>query len=438
MPYIHIPPPGPKARAILEREGQYGPRCLTKEYGFVAADGYGCFLEDPDGNRYLDFTSGIGVNSLGHGDRRVQQIIAEQAEQLLHVAGGDHTHPYYGELCEKLAHLAPGADPKRVMLVNSGTEAVEAARKLATYHTGRKKFIACYGGFHGRTTGALAFTASHPAQQRGFTVPQDTDHIPYPDLYRGKNLDTLDTLKETLFRRNPPDEYAGLIIEPIQGEGGYLVPSAEYMQKLQTLCRTHGILFMVDEVQSGMGRTGKMFCSEHYGIEPDIMTLAKGIANGMPLGAMIAKDHVMNWEPGSHNTTFGGNIVACRTALEVIDRLENKGLLGHVNQTGDYMQKRMRDLQARHPSIGNVRGKGLMIGVELVKDQRSKERAPEFRDRFVQKAFENGLLTITCGPNAFRILPPLILTKEEADIGINIIDRVLTDMELGMRVDERS
>lgn len=428
-PHIVVTPPGPRAREIIEREELYASPSLTKEYPFVADHGDGCFVWDPDGNCFLDFHSGIAVGTLGHNHARITQIIAQQAEELLQMCGSDFYHAPYGELLERLALLAPGETPKRVFLSNSGTEAVECAIKLARFATGRPYTLAYYGGFHGRTLGSLAHTASSPRQREGQVLPAGTFHIPYPDVYRGKGVDHLDELAGTLFRMVSPKEFAAVLIEPIQGEGGYLVPPAWYLQKLRRLCDEHGILLIADEVQTGVGRTGKMFCMEHYGVEADITTLAKGIANGLPLGATIARAELMEkWEPGAQGSTGGGNPVACRAALIVIDELEH-GVMTNCQHVGSFLQRELSTLMARHPSLGDVRGKGLMIGIEIVRNRATKEEAKDLRDSVVQRAFERGLLLLHCGPSAIRIAPPLILSEREARIGVDILDTVLTEVE---------
>ncbi|MBI2523897.1 aminotransferase class III-fold pyridoxal phosphate-dependent enzyme [Candidatus Peregrinibacteria bacterium] len=392
-PNILVTPPGPRAREIIEREKLYASPSLTKEYLFVADHGDGCFVWDPDGNCFLDFHAGIAVGTLGHNHARITQVIAEQAERLLHMCGSDFYHAPYGELCERLSLLAPGETPKRVFLSNSGTGAVECAIKLARFATGRPYTLACYGGFHGRTLGALVHTGSNPLQRKGQVLPAGTFHFPYPDVYRGKGVDALDELPETVFRMVSPKEFAAVIIEPIQGEGGYIVPPPWYMQRLRRLW------------------------------------LAKGIANGLPLGATIARAELMEkWEPGMQGSTGGGNPVACRVALIVLDELE-RGVMTNCQQVGSFLQGEFRALMARHPSLGDVRGKGLMIGLEIVRNRATKEEAKDIRDTIIQRAFERGLLLLHCGKSVIRISPPLILSEREARIGVDILDRVLTEVE---------
>ncbi len=431
-PNILVTPPGPRAREVLEREARYVSPSLPKAYPLVVSHGQGVHVFDVDGNRYLDFTTGIAVTMLGHCHDRINAAIHDQVDRLLHMSNADFTHPEYSELCERLATLAPGATPKKVLLSNSGTEAVECAIKLAQhYFRGQRPHsLAFYGAFHGRTAGSLACTASSPHQRQWFKVIPGVEHIPYPNTYRGENVDHLDTLAATLFRERDPKLFSSVIMEPIQGEGGYLVPPLWYVQKLKRLCEEHGILFIADEVQTGMGRTGNMFCLEHYGIEPDLITLAKGIANGLPLGATIAKAEVMDsWGPGAHASTFGGNPVACRAALAAIDELTGKGVLEHCQAMGTYLQRQLLSLLQRHRTIGDVRGIGLMVGIEFVGDRSTREQAPALRDAFVHRCFESGLLLLGCGPSSVRVIPPLNITEKEIDTGIAVMDQVLRKME---------
>jgi len=427
-PKVSFSLPGPKVQECLAREERYGPRCNDRPYPFIADRRIGRYIYDLDDNYFLDFSAGLGADSMGN-DPRIQQIIVEQAGKIIHSTGLDHGHEYYGALCEKLSEISPGNGTRRTFFSNSGTEAIECAAKIATYHTGRQRFLAFYRGFHGRSTGSLSFTASHPKQQEGFCTSYDVTHIAYPDTYRNTGLDSLEKLEQELFCQHAPSAYAGIVFEPMQGEGGYRVPPTWFMRQMESLCKNHGILLIADEVQTGMGRTGKIFCSDHYNINPDIIITAKGLGNGTALGATIMKEEVASWSDGSHGSTNGGNPIACRMALELIDRLQNHGLLNHINSVGNHIQKRMRELQACHSSIGDVRGKGLMIGIELVKDKHTKAVAQELRDRFVYRAFENGLLLFPCGPSTFRILPPLTITKDEADVGLDIIDHTLTEVE---------
>lgn len=431
-PNIIVSPPGPRAREILEREARYVSPSLTKAYPLVVDHAKGTYVFDVDGNTFLDFTTGIAVTNLGHCHDRINAAIHDQVERLLHMSNADFTHPEYSELCERLALLAPGNTPKKVFLSNSGTEAVECAVKLAHhyFHGQRPHSLAFYGAFHGRTSGSLAYTASSPRQRQWFKVIPGVEHIPYPNTYHSEDVDHLDKLATTLFREKDPRLFSSVIMEPIQGEGGYLVPPSWYVQKLKRLCEEHGILFIADEVQTGMGRTGKMFCVEHYGVEPDIITLAKGIANGLPLGATIGKAEIMDsWGPGAHASTFGGNPVSDRAALAVIDELTKGGVLENCQTMGIYLQTELKSLLRKHPSIGDVRGMGLMIGVEFVSNRATRQQAPKYRDAVVRRCFESGLLLLGCGASAIRVIPPLTITKEEIDAGLAILDRVLRETE---------
>lgn len=428
VPYIHTPLPGPKARALIAADERYTSPSYTRDYPLVAERGYGAVIEDVDGNRFLDFTAGIAVCSTGHCHERIVRAIRQQSEKLLHMSGTDFYYRPQVELAQKLAELAPGAGPKRVFFTNSGAESVEAAFKLARHHSGRQQMIAFFGAFHGRTMGALSLTGSKVTQRRGFAplVPL-VHHIDFPNPYRaadGGSLDSLNQLEELFKRTLPPEEVAAIIVEPIQGEGGYIVPPPEFHRELKALADRHGILYIADEVQSGMGRTGKMFASEHFGVQPDIICLAKGIASGMPLGAMIAKADIMDWEPGSHASTFGGNPVSCVAALETIRLLEEE-LVTNAASVGDYLMGQLRELQERHALVGDVRGLGLMVGMELVRDRVTKEPAEEARDALAQAAFQRGLLLLGCGRNTVRFCPPLVITREQVDIAVEILDEAL-------------
>ena len=437
-PWIHTELPGPKGKALIAADERYTSPSYTRVYPLAVERGEGAMIEDVDGNRFLDFTAGIAVCSTGHCHPRVVAAIEQQARKLIHMSGTDFYYAPQGNLARKLAELAPGGGDKRVFFTNSGAESVEAAFKLARYHTGRQHMIAFFGAFHGRTMGALSLTGSKMIQRRGFAplIPQVT-HIDYANCYRcpqrgecsiadgGKCcLNSLNQLEELFRRTVPPTEVAGIIVEPIQGEGGYVVPPPEFHRELKRIAEKHGILYIVDEVQSGMGRTGKLFAIEHWGIEPDIICLAKGLASGMPLGAIVAKSEVMNWPPGAHASTFGGNPISCVAALETIKLLEEE-LLENATTVGDYLLNKLREMQTRHAAIGDVRGKGLMIGVELVLDRDSKEPATQLRDDLVQRCFHEGLLLLGCGASTIRFCPPLVVSPEECDIALEIIDRVL-------------
>lgn len=431
--------PGPLARDLIASDELYLSPSYTRDYPLVVKRGEGAIIEDLDGNVYLDFTAGIAVCSTGHCHPRVVAAIQKQAAELIHMSGTDFYYPPQRDLAHKLAQIAPGPSPKRVFFTNSGAESIEAAFKLARYHTKRPHMIAFFGAFHGRTMGALSLTGSKVTQRRGFEplIPE-VSHVGYGNCYRcpyhlsypSCALECVSYIETNLFKRTvPPEKVAAIIVEPIQGEGGYIVPPPEYHRELKKLCEKHGILYIADEVQSGMGRTGKMFAIEHWpGVEPDILCTAKGIASGMPLGAMIAKAEIMNWVPGSHASTFGGNPVSCVAALETIDLLQGS-LIANAATTGDYILGRLRDMQPRHGTIGQVRGLGLMIGVDLVIDQTLRTPAADLRGKLVARCFEKGLLLLGCGESAVRFCPPLVVTREQADVGLAIFEGALSELE---------
>lgn len=436
VPDIKIPAPGPVSRELIAVDEQFVSPSYTRSYPLAVKRGQGLVLEDMDGNLYLDFTSGIAVCATGHCHPRVVKAIQEQAEKLLHICGADFYYPPLRDLAKKLCEIAPGKSAKRVLFTNSGAEAIEAAIKLARYHTRRQHIIAFYGAFHGRTMGALSLTASKVTQRRRFEplMPEVT-HVGYGNCYRCPynlaygtcEIGCVSQFEKKLFKTTvPPEEVAAIIVEPIQGEGGYVVPPPEYHRELKALAERHGILFVADEVQSGIGRTGKMWAIDHWGVEPDIVCTAKGLASGLPLGAMIAKAEIMDWEEGSHASTFGGNPVACVAALETIALVE-EGLMQNAHDVGNYIQGRLRELATRHSLIGDIRGLGLMIGVDLVKDRQSKEPAPVERDAVLQHCFLHGLVLLGCGESAIRLCPALVVTREEADTALNILDLALSE-----------
>jgi 4-aminobutyrate aminotransferase len=413
FPELITPLPGPRAAELIALDERYTSPSYTRAYPLVVERGDGAMIIDVDGNRFLDFTAGIAVCSTGHCHPRVVAAIHQQSSKLLHMSGTDFYYAPEAHLAKRLAELAPGTRAKRVFFTNSGAEAVEAAFKLARYHTGRQHMISFFGGFHGRTMGALSLTGSKVVQRRGFAplVPQ-VSHIDYPNCYRCERwpghgcaasccLESINQLEELFQRTVPPTEIAAIIVEPIQGEGGYIVPPADFHRTLRALCDKHGILYIVDEVQSGMGRTGKMFAIEHWGIEPDVICLAKGIASGLPLGAIITTDQIMDWGPGSHASTFGGNPVSCVAALETINLLEEE-LMENARDVGGYLLARLRDLEMRQALIGDVRGIGLMVGVELVLDRETKAPAAAIRDAVIQSCFRKGLLLLGCGQSTLR------------------------------------
>jgi 4-aminobutyrate aminotransferase len=433
-PQIKTTLPGPLAKALIDRDGLVVSPSYTRSYPFVMARGSGAAVEDVDGNVFLDCAAGIAVNSTGHSHPDVVAAIVDQAQKFLHMSGTDFYYEPQVRLAEEMNEIAPWKGQKRSFFSNSGTEAVEAAIKLARYHTKRYGIIAFLGSFHGRTLGSLSLTSSKAIQRKGFGPPlAGVFHAPYPNVYRrpaGQSVDecvaaSIDYIEQQiLVHLVSPDEVAAIVVESIQGEGGYVVPPAEFLQRLRALASEHGILLVLDEVQSGMGRTGKMFAAEHFGVEPDVVAVAKGIASGLPLGVTTARAEIMGWPPGSHASTFGGNPVACAAALATI-KLVRESLMANAAAVGDHLLGRLRELQHKHPLIGDVRGKGLMIGIELVRDRQTKERAVGERDRLVDECFARGLLVLGAGKNTLRLCPPLVLTKEQADTAVTIIDESL-------------
>ncbi|MFN2443968.1 MAG: acetyl ornithine aminotransferase family protein [Vicinamibacterales bacterium] len=434
LPFIKTPLPGPKAQAIIERDSRVVSPSYTRCYPFVIARGEGSVVEDVDGNRFLDCAAGIAVNSTGHSHPDVVAAIVDQAQKFLHMSGTDFYYEPQVRLAEELESLAPFGGPKRTFFGNSGTEANEAAIKLARYHTKRYGLIAFLASFHGRSLGSLSLTSSRAGQRKGFGPPlAGVYHTPYANCYRcpvGSRPEScaaecLAYLEDQiLVHLVVPDEVAAIVVEPIQGEGGYVVPPVQFHQRLRELTKTHGMLLIVDEVQSGMGRTGKMFAIEHFGVEPDVVTSAKGIASGLPLGVTTARAEIMAWPPGSHASTFGGNPVACAASLATL-KLLKESLMANAASVGAHMLDALRELQDKHAIIGDVRGRGLMIGVELVRDRQTKERATTERDRVVDECFRRGLLILGAGRNTLRLSPPLVLTKPQADIALRILDEAL-------------
>jgi 4-aminobutyrate aminotransferase len=429
--------PGPQGKKLIQIDQTYVSPSYTRVYPLVVKKAKGVWVHDVDGNVFLDFTAGIAVCATGHCHPEVVQAIRDQAERLLHMSGTDFYYEPQIVLAKKLASLAPGEGVKRTYFGNSGAEAVEAAFKLARYHTRRELNIAFFGAFHGRTMGALSLTASKTIQKKHYypVVPGIT-HIPYAYCYRCPynlcypqcGLECVRWVEETLFRTTmPPDEVAAIFVEPIQGEGGYIVPPPEFHRELYRIAKKYSILYVADEVQSGMGRTGKMFAMEHYGVAPDILAVAKGIASGMPLGATIARAEIMDWEAGSHASTFGGNPVSCQAALTTI-RLLEEGLMANAAAQGDRMINHLKELQKVYECMGDVRGKGLMIGVEFVKDRETKERAGDWRNLVVRKAFERGLLLLGCGDNTIRFCPALTVTEEEVDVCLSIFEECVKEV----------
>jgi len=437
-PLIRTRLPGPEARKVLAEDKRYVSPSYTRTYPLVARSGRGAIVEDVDGNRFLDFSAGIAVVSTGHCHPKVVQAIQKQAAELIHMSGTDFYYPGLAELARKLSEIAPGPGLKRVYFGNSGTEAIEAAMKLARIYTGRDKFIAFFNAFHGRTLGALSLTASRPVQRRGFgpLIPGVT-HVPYADCYRcAYNLKREDcgvycarVIEERLFKTTvPSEEVAAIFVEPIQGEGGYVVPPREFLLELRRICDRHGILLVADEVQCGMGRTGRMWACEHFGLIPDILCIGKGIASGLPLSATVSLAEIMRWPPGAHASTFGGNPVAIAASLQTIELLEEK-YVANAASVGDYLMRSLADWPQRHRLVGEVRGKGLMVGIELVKDQHTKQHATDERDQLLQLCFKKGLLILGCGPSTLRLMPPLMIDRQQVDIAVAILDECLAHIE---------
>ena len=436
FPQILTALPGPRARAIIERDERVLSPSYTRCYPLVVDSGEGAIIHDVDGNRFLDFNAGIAVCAAGHCHPEVVAAIQSQSSSLIHMSGTDFYYESMVELAEELAASVPGDTPHRVYFGNSGTEAVEAAMKLARHQTGRDKFISFFGGFHGRTLGSLSLTASKVVQRKGFgPLVAGVFHAVYPDPYRRPAgvieedyaVQCVRYIEDQLFRTVlPAEEVAAIIVEPVQGEGGYIVPHRAFFDELQALTQKHGILLIADEIQSGMGRTGKMWASEHFGLVPDVLTSAKGIASGMPLSATIARQDLMQWRPGAHASTYGGNPVAIAASLATLGLLKRE-LIENARRIGAYLLDRMRDWPQRFPNVGNVRGLGLMIGFELVRDQATKERAPEIRDRIVMKAFDRGLLILGAGQNTIRLCPPLVITRDQAEFAISTLEECLSE-----------
>ncbi|MBI5349504.1 MAG: acetyl ornithine aminotransferase family protein [Chloroflexi bacterium] len=431
--------PGPKAQEILKRDAATISPSYPRDYPFVMDHGKGTEVWDVDGNRFLDFAAGIAVCATGHSHPDVVRAIQTQAEKFIHISS-DFYHEKWAQLGEKLNEIAPFQEDALCFMTNSGAEAVEAAIKLARYHTRRSRFIGFYGGFHGRTMGALAFTASKAIQRRHF-YPMMTGvvHVPFPNPYRPRlTFDptkadygdaVIQYIEDFIFQYEcPPEDVAAFLLEPIQGEGGYVVPPDSFFPRLRALCDKYGILLIVDEVQSGMGRTGKWWAVQHWGVEPDMVCAAKGIASGMPLGALIARKSMMDWPAGAHGNTYGGNPISCAASLETI-RLIDESYMANAAEMGEYTLDALAEMAARHPSMGNVRGKGLMIGVEFVRNKETKERGKDIRDHTVHHSFEHGLLLLGCGRNTVRLTPPLNVKKSEIDEGLEIFESAVTAAE---------
>ena len=437
-PEIKTGPPGPNAKKIIAADAEYvNPAYPRPDFKLVAERAHGVWVEDVDGNTFLDCNAGVAVCSTGHCHPEVVKAIQDQAAQLIHMCGTDYYYRQMPELAQKLNEIVPIAKPTRTHFANSGTEAIECALKLAMHATGREKFISFFGSFHGRTLGSLSLTSSKVAQRLGFKRQAlDVVHVPYPNEYRnpftaemcgngGAAGGALNWIENLLFKTTtPPTEVAAIVVEPVQGEGGYIPAPQGFLKGLRRICDEHGILLVVDEVQSGMGRTGKMFASEHYGVQSDIVCIAKGIASGLPLGVCVSRADLMDWKPGAHASTFGGNPVCIAAALKTIELLERE-LIANAAEVGDYLKRGLQKLMVKHECIGDVRGLGLMLGVEFVKDKTSREPDAKLRDRVEMASFERGLILLGAGTNTIRWSPPLILTKENVDVALEIFDEAI-------------
>ncbi|MFO7320663.1 MAG: acetyl ornithine aminotransferase family protein [Chloroflexota bacterium] len=433
--------PGPRGQAIIARDEAIMSSSMQPRYPFVMERGLGARVWDVDGNEYIDFAAGIAVTATGHSHPKVVAAITEQASKFLHIAGTDYYYDIQVRLAEKLAAIAPFNDEARVFLCNSGAESVEGAVKLARWYTGRQNVIAFYGAFHGRTMGALSLTASKVVQRQGFgAMVPGVHHVPFNNPYRcmhGREESACrahcicaDFIEDVLFKRTvAPDSVAAIILEPIQGEGGYVVPDARFVRQLREICDRHGILLIADEVQSGVGRTGKWWAMEHFGVEPDIVCSAKGLASGMPIGAIIARRHLMSWPPGAHGNTFGGNPISCAAALATLELIETEYMANAAEQ-GAYLQDALVEMQPRHPSLryGRIQGLGLMIGAELVQDE-TRKPAHDLRNRTERLAIDNGLLVLGAGESVIRFCPPLMIDRATIDEGLERFERSLTKAE---------
>ena len=435
LPEIKTALPGPKAQEILNRDAKYISPSYTRSYPLVVARGYGAMLEDVDGNTFLDFNAGVAVAALGYAHPEIAEVIAQQAREFVHISGTDYYYPHQTALAEKLTQVTPGSFAKKVHYGNSGAEAMEGALKAVMYATGRNKFIAFRGAFHGRTFGTLSLTASRAAQRRGFG-PQalDVTHVPFANPIRfplvrneGESVGqrVARYIEQTIFKTTvAPEDCAAIVVEPIQGEGGYVVPPSDFLPELRRICDDHGIALIVDEVQSGMGRTGKLWAVEHFGVVPDVMCMAKAIGGGLPLGVTLAREELMRWHVGAHASTFGGNPVAIAAAMKTFEILEN-GVMKNAAEMGDYMMDRLRELQEKHKAIAQVRGLGLMIGVEIAHDREANEPWTELRDKIVIECFNRGLVIQGAGESAIRFSPPLIVNREQVDFAVDTVNRVI-------------
>jgi 4-aminobutyrate aminotransferase len=434
-----VRPPGPKARALVKKDSDIISPSYTRYYPLVVDSGNNCIVKDVDGNEYIDFNSGLACLNVGHNHPKIVKAIKSQCDKFLHYSNTDFYYQQSVNLAEKLLEITPGAFQKRVHFGNSGTEAVETALKLSKWHTRRHQFIAFIGAFHGRTLGSMSLTGSKPIQRRHyFPMIPGVTHVPYPYCYRCpfnlsctecgyKCIDFID--EQVLQKYVPPEEVASIVFEPIQGEGGYIVPPPEYFQRLKKLADKYGLLLIADEVQSGIGRTGKWFAIEHWKIEPDIICTAKALASGLPLGATVSKARLMDWEPGSHASTFGGNPVACAAAQMVIDVIKEEKLLENTEKQGKHIMKWLEDLKQEREIVGDVRGKGLMIGAEFVEDKETKKPGVDQVKEVMLRCWRRGVATVTCGVSTLRLVPPLTITRELVDTSLEIVEDVIKEVE---------
>jgi len=438
-PKIVVTPPGPKARELVKKdEGLISPS-YVRFYPLAVESGKGCIVTDVDGNEYIDFNSGLVCLNVGHNHPKVVSAVKSQCDRFLHYSNTDFFYKEVVDLAEKLSAIAPGKFEKKVYFGNSGTEAIEAAIKLAKWHSRKQLFIGFISAFHGRTIGALSFTASKPTQRRYFfPLMSGVTHVPYPYCYRCPfkleypdcHYWCVDFIDEYVLQKYvPPEDVAAVVFEPIQGEGGYVVPPPEFFQRLKKLADKYGILLVDDEVQAGMGRTGKWFAIEHWNVEPDIVCSAKALASGLPLGATITKAKVMDWVGGSHASTFGGNPLSCVAANAVIDIIKEERLLENANKIGTHILKRLEELKDESGIVGDVRGKGLMIGMELVEDKESKKPASQKASEIMTRSWKRGVAVITCGASTIRIAPPLIITRELVDSALDILFDCVKEVE---------
>lgn len=438
-PKIVVTPPGPKARELVKKDESLISPSYGRFYPLVVESGKGCIIKDVDGNEFIDFNSGLVCMNVGHNHPKVVAAVKNQCDRFLHYSNTDFYYREVVDLADRLAHVTPGSPEKKIFFGNSGAEAIEAAIKLAKWHSRRQLFIAFIGAFHGRTVGALSFTASKPTQRRSFfPLMPGVTHVPYGYCYRCPYKLTfpechywcVDFIDEYVLQKYiPPEDTAAILTEPIQGEGGYVVPPPEYFQRLKKIADKYGLLFIDDEVQSGMGRSGKWFAIEHWGVEPDIICTSKALASGLPLGACIAKSKIMDWVPGSHASTFGGNPLSCVAASAVIDVIKEEKLLENATKQGAHIMKRLNELKEKSEIVGDVRGKGLMIGMEIVESKESKKPAPQKVNEIIMRSWKRGINVISCGASTIRIAPPLVITKELVDSALDIIEDTTRQVE---------